>query len=120
MRSYRSIAILVAFFLASYSSPAQGPPNGFPPSSRITSQKGQPGQDDIVGHKHVAKGARLKCLIVEHHPKHGDDGAACVLKFQEGEPKSIAFGEETVAPRDGEVHLTCAGDQPTRCVVGIW
>ena len=88
--------------------------------ARIESRQGQPGQPDLISHKHVSKGAHLKCIQVEHNPKHADDGAACIVRFDGGDKKILTFGNTMRIPKDGEVYLECSGDRPTHCAVGIW
>ena len=93
--------------------------NGFPPDRRIKSHQGYPGQPDVIAHKFVSAGAHLRCIQIESHPKQSDN-AACLLKFQNGEKKTLAFNETMQANNDGEVYLECFGDKPTKCTVGIY
>ncbi|HEV2467809.1 MAG TPA: hypothetical protein VGS78_01340 [Candidatus Sulfotelmatobacter sp.] len=93
---------------------------GFPPESRIESSQGQPNKSGIVSHKYVTKGTRMKCIQVEHNPKHADDSAACVAKFKGYASYTLKFGEVMRAPKDSEVYLECAGEKPTHCTIGVW
>lgn len=94
---------------------------GHPPDRRVESQQGQPGEGDVIGHKRVEKGTHLDCIDVEHYPKHGrDDGAACLVKFEDGDQHTLPLGQSMVVPKDGEFRLECLGDKPTRCAVGVW
>jgi hypothetical protein len=93
---------------------------GFPPESRIESSQGQPDRPDVISHKYLSKGIRMKCIQVEHHPKQPDDGAACVAKFEGYAQYTLKFGEVMRAPKDSEVYVECAGDKPTRCTIGVW
>ncbi|HEV7217456.1 MAG TPA: hypothetical protein VGN39_01185 [Terriglobales bacterium] len=93
---------------------------GFPPESRLTSRQGYSGQEDVIDHKSVSKGTHLLCLQVEHHPKQTDDGAACFLRFQNGDKHTLKFGETMQANSDGEVYLECLGDKPTKCTAGLY
>jgi hypothetical protein len=98
----------------------ESPPYGFPPESRLESHQGQPDEPDVIGHRHIAKDVHLKCIQVEHHPKQGDDGAACLLRFEGADKYTLKFGDSMRAPREGEMYLECLGDKPTRCTVGMW
>ena len=113
-----AISLLLLSSAVSLAWPQQS--NGFPPSTRIESRQGRPGEPDVISHQHGSKGTRLECIQVEHHPKHVDDGAACILKFEGGDKYSLKHGESMQAPKESEVYLECAGDKPTRCTVGVW
>jgi len=99
---------------------AEYPRTGIPRSQSIESRQGYPNKPDVIAHKHIAKGTHLACSQVEHYPKHVDDGAACVLKFENGEKQTLGFGLESKVPADGEMYLECAGDKPTSCTVWWW
>ena len=109
----------VALFIGlAYPSGAQM--HGFPPESCLDSQQGQPGKSDVIAHRAISKGTGLECIQVESHPKHRDDGAACLLRFADGTKKILRIREQTTATNDGEVYLECPGDKPTRCSVGLY
>jgi len=113
---------LVSFvFLAKAFSFAWQEPTRVPPIiSVVESKQGLPGEPDVISHKHVSKGAHLKCIQLEHYPKRIDDGAACLLKFKPGNKYTLRQGESMEVPKDSDVYLECPGDKPTRCTVGIW
>ncbi len=90
---------------------------GFPSESRIESSQGQPDTPDVISHKYVSKGTRMKCIQVEHHPKQEDDGAACVARLRAYANYTLKFGEVMRAPNDSELYVECAGDKPTRCTL---
>jgi len=116
-----SLVFLSATFTLKLKAQQNGdPPYGFPPSSRVESRQGQPDQPDVIGHRHISKGNHLKCILVEHHPKHVDDGAACLVKFDDGDKFTLKSTESMRAPKDGEMSLECLGDRPVRCTVGTW
>ena len=113
-------ALIPVFFVATTCLAGQNPKYGFPPGSRIESQQGQDGEPGVIGHKRISKGTNLKCIQVQHHPKRTDDGAACLVRFENGDKQTLPAGQVTKAPEDGEVYLECLGDKPTRCAVGVW
>lgn len=92
---------------------------GFPPDKEIESREGYPERADLIAHKHVAKGTHMQCLSVQSHPKHGDDGQACLIKV-DGHTQRLNFHETTQMAADGEVYLECLGDRPTKCVLGFY
>jgi hypothetical protein len=94
--------------------------NGFPPSARLVSRQGWPGEQDVIAHKHISKGTHFKCIQVEHHPKGKDDAAGCLLRFDQGGGQTLPYGKETEAAVDSDVYLECTGDKPTKCTVGLW
>ena len=112
-----AIALLIPITLGSI---AFGQQNGFPPDKRIESRQGYPAAADVISHKFVSKGTHMMCMHVQSHPKQGDDGAACLLKFQDGSKKTLDLHETMQAPSDGEVYLECLGDKPTKCAVGLY
>jgi hypothetical protein len=115
------LALCASTFLAQQAQPDDDHPRyGFRPDMQIESRQGHPGKPDVIAHKHVSKGVRVKCIQVEHYPKQVDDGAACVVKFEDGSKQALTFGQVTKAPSDGEMYLECLGDRPTRCTVGVW
>jgi hypothetical protein len=118
MKNQFSISILL--MVGSMSLAGQTLDVAIPPSSRIESRQGQPGRQDAIGHKRVSKGTSLKCIEVEHHLKQGEDGAACLVRFERGDKYTLKHGESMQAPKDSEVDLECLGDKPTRCIVGVW
>jgi hypothetical protein len=125
MKSGYCVALLCVFLSVMISFTLEGqqhedPPYGFPPNSRVESWQGRSDQPDIIGHRHIAKETHLKCINAEHHPKHPDDGGACLARFEGGEKYTLNVGESMRAPKDGELFLECLGDKPTRCVVGVW
>ena len=99
---------------------AEYPRKGIPRSQWLESHQGYPDQPDVIAHKHISKGTHLACAKIEHHPKLGDDGAACILRFENGDKQTLAFGLESDSPGDGEMYLECAGDKPTSCIVFWW
>jgi hypothetical protein len=111
------IAVLIPITLACI---AFGQEYGFPPDKRIESRQGYPAAADVISHKFVSKGTHMMCMHVQSHPKEGDDGAACLLKFQDGSKKTLNFHETMQAASDGEVYLECLGDKPTKCTVGLY
>jgi len=50
------------------------------PELQLESRQGQPDQPYTIGHRHIAKGTRLKCYLVEHDPKQADDSADCLVR----------------------------------------
>lgn len=114
------ILILIPLTVASVSLGQNNRERGFPPDTRMESRQGYPGDSDVIAHKFVSKATNLMCIEVEHHPKQDDDGAACLLRFQDGTKQTVNFNETTQAPSDGEVYLECLGDKPTKCVVGLY
>lgn len=98
----------------------QYPSKGIPPSQWLQSRQGYPDQPDVIAHAHISKGTHLACTQVEHHPKHENDGAGCMLRFADGDKQTLTFGQQSLAPLDGEVYLECAGDRPTSCTVWWW
>jgi hypothetical protein len=97
------------------------PKYGLPLAGRFSSRQGWPGKSDVIGHKHISKGAGIECSSAEYHPKPiAPTVGACLVKFENGDKKTLASGQTTRAPIDGEVYLECLGDQPTSCEVGVW
>jgi hypothetical protein len=99
---------------------AEYPSSGVPRSQWLESHQGYSDRPDVIAHKRILKGSHLACTQLEHHPKHVNDGSACVLKFENGDKQTLPIQLETRAPADGEVYLECAGDKPTSCTIWWW
>lgn len=112
--------VLIPLAISSVSLGQEYKKRGFPPDKRIESRQGYSANTDVIAHRFVPKGTNLMCIQVEHHPKQDDDGAACLLRFQEGSKQTVGFHETTQAPISGEVYLECLGDKPTKCVIGLY
>ena len=110
-----SILSLSSYMPGGQARPAEYPSKGVPRSQWLESRQGYPDQTDVIAHQRILKGSHIECAQVEHHPKRADDGAACVLKFENGDKQTLRFNQESEAPVDGEVYLECAGDKPTGC-----
>ena len=91
-----------------------------PWSPFLRSVQGQHDKRDVVDHKRVSQGANLVCYSIESHPRQGDDGKACLLKFVDAGTHVLSFKDSIKVTKDDEVYLECLGDRPTTCQVGIW
>jgi hypothetical protein len=81
-------------------------------------QGGWEDKPDGIDHKLASKGTTLVCYAAGSHPKDGDDGCACHLRFADGTEQTLKFKESIQVSKDGDVSLDCVGDKPTRCAVG--
>lgn len=120
-----NVAAVIVAFSSMSSLGLQAQPDGEPPhrparESLMQTQQGQPGQVDVIAHRHVAKNTHLKCIQAEHNSKRVADQAGCLLRFEDGDRHILSFGELIKATKDGEVYLECAGDRPTRCIIAVW
>lgn len=122
MKGYWAFLVFLVFCPPTFSQeqPNAAPRYGFPPSSRMESRQGQDGQPDVISHRHIPKYTQAKCIQVEHHPKQGDDGAACLLRLDSGEKYKLKYGESVRFSKDDDAFLECLGDKPTRCMIGLW
>ena len=98
----------------------EDPHTGFPPSTRMESRQGFPGQSDVVSHRRVAKDGHAKCISVRYNPEQPGETAACLLRYDTGEKYRLDFKKSMRFAKDGEVYLECLGNKPTSCVVGLW
>jgi len=81
-------------------------------------QGGWEGQPDVIDHKRATKGDTLVCYTTGSHPKNGDDGRACHLRFADGTEQKLKFKESIQISKDVDMSLDCLGDKPTHCAVG--
>lgn len=81
-------------------------------------QGGWEDKPDVIDHKRASKESTLVCYLAASHPKNGNDGRACHLRFADGTEQTLKFKECVQISKDVDVSLDCLGDRPTRCSVG--
>ncbi len=81
-------------------------------------QGGWEDKPDVIDHKVASKGSTLVCYATGSHPKNGEDGHACHIRFADGTEQTLRFKESIQVSKDVDVSLDCLGDKPTHCAVG--
>jgi len=115
-----SLALLVSLVPLIAQDQEDDPLTGFPSSTRMESRQGYPGHADVISHRRVAKDTHAKCIAVQYNPSQVGESAACLLRYDSGEKYQLGFKKSIQFPKDGEIYLECLGNQPTRCVIGLW